>query len=93
MAAGLQAIGLAGMVVDIWLAMLLFQHGAMLMLLELVVVLHCGYSIGLLFIAEPILRIHVGLILRNELGREFKRHFFYVASNTSKGGFVQKTSL
>jgi hypothetical protein len=91
MAAGLQAIGLAGMVVDIWLAMLLFQHGAML--LELVVVLHCGYSIGLLFIAEPILRIHVGLILRNELCREFKRHFFYVASNTSKGGFVQKTSL
>jgi len=51
------------------------------------VALHLGYSFALLKLGGPILRIHVGLISRNELAQEWKKNTHYVA-NTSMGDNV-----
>lgn len=45
---------------------------------EVLVVLHLGYSAALLALAGPILKIHAGLISRNELANEWRRNDFYI---------------
>merc|ERR1719343_685150 len=57
------------------------------------VALHLGYSVALIALALPILRIHVGLVSRNELAAEWKRNDFYVARNTKRGKDVPVNDL
>jgi len=47
---------------------------------------HMVYSLGLLSIAYPILRIHVGLISRNEVAQEWKRNIHYVVRESKAMG-------
>mmetsp|Transcript_5813 Transcript_5813/g.13740 ORF Transcript_5813/g.13740 Transcript_5813/m.13740 type:complete len:335 (+) Transcript_5813:66-1070(+) len=72
-------IGLFGVILDGYLALLLAQKG--MWEDEIAVVSHLAFSVGLLAIEVPIFRIHIGLITRNELGHEFKHHTNYVATN------------
>eukprot|EP00434_Breviolum_minutum_P040673 symbB.v1.2.036153.t1/scaffold5038.1/size31584/1 len=65
MVAGLLLIGVLGIMVDIWLAILIAEKG--LFKFEIVVALHLGYSVALLAIDWPIFKIHFGLISRNEM--------------------------
>ncbi|CAJ1372344.1 unnamed protein product [Effrenium voratum] len=88
---GLTSIGLLGIVIDLWLAVLIAEKGFMDS--EIVVVLHLAYSIALLFIEWPICRIHVGLVSRNETAQEWKKNENYVANNTSLGDKVPVEEL
>jgi len=76
-------IGLFGVGLDGYLAVLLAQKG--MWEAEIAVVLHLAFSVILLAIEVPILRIHIGLVSRNELGQEWKNNVHYVANQTSQG--------
>merc|ERR1712039_238376 len=62
---GLVAISVCGTIVDIMLAIVVFNRG--FWNVEILIVLHLAYSVALLALAGPILRIHTGLVSRNEL--------------------------
>ena len=79
MVAGLLLIGVLGIMVDIWLAILIAEKS--FFKFEIVVALHLGYSVALLAIDGPIFKIHFGLISRNEMAQEWKNEH-YVANNT-----------
>ena len=83
---GLTLIGLLGIGIDLWLAVLIAEKGFMDS--EIIVVLHLAYSIALLAIEGPICKIHIGLISRNELAQEWKKNENYIANNTSLGDNV-----
>ena len=77
MVAGLLFIGVLGIMVDIWLAILIAEKG--FFKFEIFVALHLGYSVALLAIDW------LGLISRNEMAQEWKKNEHYVANNTSIG--------
>ena len=91
MVGGLLLIGVLGIMVDIWLAILIAEKGFFES--EIVVALHLGYSVALLAIDGPIFKIHFGLISRNEMAQEWKRNEHYVANNTSIGDNVPVEDL
>ena len=91
MVAGLLLIGVLGIMVDIWLAILIAEKG--FFKFEIVVALHLGYSVALLKIDWPIFKIHFGLISRNEMAQEWKKKDHYVANNTSIGDNVPVEDL
>eukprot|EP00439_Symbiodinium_sp_Y106_P038288 s6716_g4.t1 len=75
-------IGLFGVGLDGYLAVLLAQKGIPgqgMWEAEIAVVSHLAFSVILLAIEVPILRIHIGLVSRNELGQEWKNNVHYVA--------------
>ncbi|CAE7372712.1 AKR1 [Symbiodinium necroappetens] len=83
MLVGLCLLGLFGITLDGYLALLLAKKG--LWEAEVAVVSHLAFSVGLLAIEVPIFRIHIGLVSRNELGHEWKNNLHYVANQTSMG--------
>jgi len=86
MLVGLLAIAVFGITVDVMLAISMINRG--FWSVELLIVLHLAYSVALLCLAGPIVRIHVGLVSRNELAAEWKRNDFYVAKSLKHGEFV-----
>ena len=80
MVVGLVLIAVLGAIIDIVLFVVAKKS-----MIQLIVVAHLGYSIGLFYIAAPILQIHCQLISRNELGQEWKKKEHFVAHNTSIG--------
>lgn len=60
---------------------------------ELILILHLAYSCALLGLATPILRIHVGLVSRNELANEWKRNLFYIIRSSKSGQIVPVNDL
>ena len=91
MVGGLLLIGVLGIMVDIWLAILITEKG--FYEFEIVVALHLGYSVALLAIDGPIFKIHFGLISRNETAQGWKKNEHYVANNTSIGDNVPVEDL
>eukprot|EP00913_Durusdinium_trenchii_P031391 g29391.t1 len=75
---------------DLWVAILLAEEGSLDA--EVAVALHLGYSVALLAVAGPIMKIHFGLISRNELAQEWRSNQHY-ANNTSKGDNVYVEEL
>ncbi|CAK9021053.1 unnamed protein product [Durusdinium trenchii] len=88
---GLLLIGVLGLVIDLWLAILIAQKGFMES--EIIVALHLAYSVALLAIDWPICRIHLGLVSRNELAQEWKKNENYVANNTTLGDNIPVEEL
>ena len=80
---GLVLIGVLGILIDLWLAVLIGEKGFMES--EIIVAFHLAYSVALLAIVGPIAKIHWGLITRNEMAQEWKKNLHYVANNTSQG--------
>merc|ERR1712037_682280 len=77
-------IGIVGTIVD----MVLFGVSFVNMYtwtIEVLLVAHLAYSITILVLATPILRIHTGLISRNELAAEWKANDFYVLRRARNG--------
>ncbi|CAK9073340.1 unnamed protein product [Durusdinium trenchii] len=91
MVGGLIAIALLGILMDLWVAILLAEEGSLDA--EVAVALHLGYSVALLAVAGPIMKIHFGLISRNELAQEWRSNQHYIANNTSKGDNVYVEEL
>jgi len=91
MLVGLVTIGLSGVAVDLTLVASMVNKSWWQTLM--LVALHLGYSVALIALALPILRIHVGLVSRNELASEWKRNDFYIARNTKRGKNVSVNEL
>jgi len=88
---GLVSIGAIGVAVDVLLAISVAGKG--FWQTELVLAMHLGYSVALLALAGPILRIHIGLVVRNETASEWKRNDFYVARSAKHGADVPVNDL
>merc|ERR1719491_142938 len=56
-------------------------------------ILHLVYSVTLLTLAGPILRIHVGLVARNELASEWKQNLFYVVKRSKNAEKIPVNEL
>ena len=87
MLGGLSSIAVLGMVVDALLGVLMIAQKGLVESTQTstILALHLIYSVILLKLVLPIIRIHIGLISRNEMGIEWKNHRHNVANDTSRG--------
>lgn len=76
MVSGLVFTAVLGCAIDLVALIAVFSRGTWLA--RIAVILHLVYSVILMTLAGPILRIHLGLVMRNELANEWKRNDFYV---------------
>merc|ERR1712060_690197 len=49
------------------------------------IALHLFYSVGLAGLAGPILKIHLGLVSRNEVAHEWKKNIHYIVRRSKQG--------
>lgn len=82
MCTGLVTMGLTGAFVDVIVLCLLFQDWDWIS--AILICFHLAYSTTILVLAGPILKIHIGLISRNELAAEWKRNDYYVTERDGK---------
>eukprot|EP00927_Polykrikos_kofoidii_P024190 TRINITY_DN22059_c0_g1_i3.p1 TRINITY_DN22059_c0_g1~~TRINITY_DN22059_c0_g1_i3.p1 ORF type:complete len:204 (-),score=28.16 TRINITY_DN22059_c0_g1_i3:128-739(-) len=85
---GIVGIAILGALFDV--GCLVYLHwlrpeGAFFSPSTVVICLHMAYSAAVWWLAGPILRIHVGLISRNELAFEWKENYHYVVLESRKG--------
>lgn len=80
---GLVSVGIIGSSVDVALIVLIANKGWWTSLIG--IALHLGYSVTLTTLAMPILKVHTGLVSRNELAQEWKQNLFYVVHGSRKG--------
>eukprot|EP00928_Gymnodinium_smaydae_P047160 TRINITY_DN31460_c0_g1_i1.p1 TRINITY_DN31460_c0_g1~~TRINITY_DN31460_c0_g1_i1.p1 ORF type:complete len:386 (-),score=61.47 TRINITY_DN31460_c0_g1_i1:180-1337(-) len=91
MCIGLAIIGILGTILDVVMLYLLLRKGDWK---DFVLIgLHLGYSVALVCLAGPILRIHIGLVSRNELAAEWKANKFYVATVSKRGNNIAANDL
>ena len=87
----LTLVGVIGIVLDVYVGALMarsaFFPG------EVWIMLHLTYCVVLLVVEVPIFRVHVGLVCRNELAKEWKDNIHFIANNTSQGDRVPVHSL
>lgn len=76
MCTGIVFVGMVGGVMDVFLfvASLMGKTGEVNPIYLALIVVHFAYCFTLVFLGFPILRIHVGLVARNELASEWKRN-------------------
>jgi hypothetical protein len=84
MVVGLVLIGLLGIVRDCVLLVAMYREGN-LWGSSVFVVLHLAYSIGMTGLAGPILKIHIGLVSRNEVAHEWKKNSHYIVRQCKHG--------
>lgn len=92
MVIGLVLIGTCGSVMDVVLMLALWRTGN-LWGSALFVILHLLYSIALSCLAGPILKIHVGLVSRNEMAQEWKNNRHYIVKKSKHGDNVNVSAL
>merc|ERR1712224_891917 len=88
---GLVLIAVLGTAVDIIALIPIISKGSWGA--KILVVLHLAYSIILMALAGPILKIHIGLVSRNELASEWKRNDFYVIKRGKHGESIPVNEL
>lgn len=93
MCAGLVAVGTVGLLLDALLLVTGAMKGDLRWFVAGFLVLHLVYSGVIVGLGGPILRIHAGLISRNELANEWKRNIFYVAHSSKTGTVVPVAEL
>eukprot|EP00928_Gymnodinium_smaydae_P089522 TRINITY_DN73480_c0_g1_i1.p1 TRINITY_DN73480_c0_g1~~TRINITY_DN73480_c0_g1_i1.p1 ORF type:complete len:414 (-),score=85.55 TRINITY_DN73480_c0_g1_i1:68-1246(-) len=93
MCAGLVLIGVVGSVLDTVLLFAYLRQGNTKWFVTCGLLLHLTYSVTIVGLAGPILRIHVGLVSRNELANEWKKNYFYVAHSSKTGKNVPVAEL
>jgi len=86
MCSGLVLIGVTGVVRDVALEVVMYRSGEIEYAHMAIIAAHSMYSLILIGIAGPILRIHVGLVSRNETGFEWKKNINYVVKETKSRG-------
>jgi len=84
MVIGLVMIGVIGACRDVVLLVTMFRRD-LLGQSAILVALHLVYSVGLTGVAGPILRIHVGLVSRNEVAHEWKKNSHYIVRKARDG--------
>lgn len=91
MCVGIVVIGLLGAALDALLVISIAHRGNWIN--EILLILHLAYSITLVALAGPILRLHVGLVSRNELANEWKNNDFYIVHSPRSGKKVHVNEL
>jgi len=92
MCATLILMALIGMAVDLVVTIGVIANQMYALLI--IVLCHLVYSVVLLALVGPILKIHLGLVSRNELAAEWKRNEFYVADTGGKhGGYGERVPV
>lgn len=91
MVSGLVLLAILGVAVDLVALTGVFARGTS-WLTRFGCCFHLFYSVVLMTLAFPILRIHVGLVKRNELASEWKRNDFYVVEG-ARGEWIPVNSL
>jgi hypothetical protein len=78
---------LIGGVLDVVLGIMLVSKGVLMdhKVQASLIGAHIVYSAIVFYLEIPILKIHLGLISRNELASEWKRNEFYVARRCKRG--------
>lgn len=87
----LVSVGVVGIVLDTILAAII--PNTAYWEYELFILPHLFYCLSLTGLAAPILRIHFGLVSRNELAHEWKRNEFYVVRRSKLGDEVPVNEL
>ena len=90
MLAGLLTIGLGGCLVDFVLIVWTSSEGRHFT--GFLLIMHLTYSVILILLAGPILRLHITFVSRNELANEYKHNLFYVVRDAT-GKAVQVNEL
>merc|ERR1719162_2109356 len=90
MVSGLVLIAVLGTAIDLVALIAVFSRGTLGT--KIAVIAHLFYSVVLMALAGPILRVHVGLVCRNELASEWKRNDFYVVKG-KHGELISVNSL
>mmetsp|Transcript_67017 Transcript_67017/g.185163 ORF Transcript_67017/g.185163 Transcript_67017/m.185163 type:complete len:371 (+) Transcript_67017:486-1598(+) len=91
MLVGLIVIAILGIGMDSMLMFMMVHKSVRVR--EVVIVLHLIYSVVLLVLAGPILKIHVGLVSRNELASEWRRNDYYIAVKCKRGKNIPVNEL
>lgn len=91
MCIGLVTIGFFGAIVDMVLFIVTVMEWEWVS--KICILLHTFYSMVILFLAGPILKIHIGLISRNELAAEWKRNDFYVIKREGESKVIPVNDL
>lgn len=91
MCIGIVSIGLLGSIVDLVLFFPVAAEGTWRDVTF--ILLHLGYSMTLVVMAGPILRLHIGLISRNELANDWKKNSFYCITSNRSGKRVPVNEL
>jgi len=91
MLVGLVVIAVLGIGIDSVLMFVMVHKSVKLK--EVMIGLHLMYSVIMLVLAGPILKIHVGLVSRNELASEWRRNDFYIAAKCKRGENVPVNEL
>jgi len=84
MCTGLVALGSIGVVVDAVLLLTSASGGRWSDILVLLI--HGMYSLCIVALGGPILRLHVGFISRNELANDWKKNSFYIVQSKRTPG-------
>lgn len=82
---GLTAIGFLGIFVDVITMIALLRQGATSVLHSAICAMHLMYSCVLTTVAGPILKIHIGLVSRNEVACEWRMKSHYIVKSCKKG--------
>jgi len=91
MCLGILAIGIIGCLLDL---VLLVAAGARERWADIfVLLLHFAYSVVVIGLAGPILRLHIGFIARNELANDWKKNTFYIIHSKRTGGIEPVNDL
>lgn len=93
MVAGLVLIGILGTAVDVIAVVAAFVNTDYGAGVKVSLLFHLAYSVALLMLAGPILRIHIGLVARNELASEWKQNLFYVVKRSKHGENIPVNEL
>lgn len=93
MCTGLVVIAMLGTAVDVIAIIAAFVVPDYGWHSKVFLILHLVYSVALLMLAGPILRIHIGLVARNELASEWKKNEFYVVQKSTKHGEWQNVPV
>jgi hypothetical protein len=92
MVCGLVCIGTFGVCLDVVL-MIAMERKGNLWGSSIFVILHLLYSIALTGLAGPILKIHIGLVSRNEVAHEWKKNCHYIVKKCRQGENVNVNAL
>lgn len=91
MVVGFASISVLGSIVDaILVAKFVVTEG---WLTSITLILHFIYMSGFAYYVVPILRIHVGLVSRNELAKEWKDDIFYIIRDSETGEQIAVNDL
>merc|ERR1712113_1299317 len=91
MVSGFFSISILGSLVDaVLIVKFMIAEG---WLTRITLITHFVYVVGFAYFVIPIFRVHVGLVSRNELAKEWKEDIFYIIRDSESGAPIPVNDL